>query len=79
MKNVMYKIIVSCYIIAVIILITICNEGLDIQQAYPFTMETLSVPQKLKMEETTEICCQLMRGGVPRWRKKHSSSTTHQH
>ena len=39
MKNVMYKIIVGCYIVAA------CNDSLDIQQAYPFTVETLPVPR----------------------------------
>ena len=50
MKNVMYKIIVGCYIVAALVLVTACNDSLDIQQAYPFTVETLPV-------------CQLVRGG----------------
>ena len=36
MKNVMYKIIVGCYIVAALVLVTACNDSLDIQQAYPF-------------------------------------------
>ena len=64
MKNVMYKIIVGCYIIvAALVLVTACNDSLDIQQAYPFTVETLPVPKKLKVGETAEIRCQLVRGG----------------
>ena len=35
----------------------------DIQQAYPFTVETLPVPKKLKVGETAEIRCQLVRSG----------------
>ena len=63
MKNVMYKILVGCYIVAALVLVTACNDGLDIQQAYPFTVETLPVPKKLKVGETAEIRCQLVRGG----------------
>ena len=63
MKNVMYKIIVGCYIVAALVLVTACNDSLDIQQAYPFTVETLPVPKKLKVGETAEIRCQLVRGG----------------
>ena len=73
MKNVMYKIIVGCYIVAALVLVTACNDSLDIQQAYPFTVETLPVypftvetlpvPKKLKVGETAEIRCQLVCGG----------------
>ena len=70
MKNVMYKILVGCYILAALVLVCacndgldICNDGLDIQQAYPFTVETLPVPKKLKVGETAEIRCQLVRSG----------------
>jgi len=35
MKNVMYKIIMGCYIVAALVLVTACNDNLDIQQAYP--------------------------------------------
>lgn len=63
MKNVMYKIIVGCYIVAALVLVTACNDSLDIQQAYPFTVKTLPVPKKLKVGETAEIRCQLVRGG----------------
>ena len=63
MKNVMYKILMGCYIVAALVLVTACNDGLDIQQAYPFTVETQSVPKKLKVGETAEIRCQLVRSG----------------
>ena len=32
MKNVMYKIIMGCYIVAALVLVTACNDNLDIQQ-----------------------------------------------
>ena len=63
MKNVTYKILMGCYIVAALVLVTACNDGLDIQQAYPFTVETLPVPQiryfqpdgkgKLEMDDGT--------------------------
>ena len=62
MKNVMYKILMGCYIVAALVLVSACNDGLDIQQAYPFTVETLPVPKKLKVGETAEIRCQSVRG-----------------
>ena len=40
-----------------------CDNELDIQQAYPFSIETLPVPKRLKVGETAEIRCQLVRGG----------------
>ena len=43
MKNVMYKIIMGCYIVAALVLVTACNDNLDILQAYPFSIETLPV------------------------------------
>ena len=52
MKNVMYKIIMGCYIVAALVLVTACNDNLDIQQAYPFSIETLPVP---KMENSLTI------------------------
>ena len=63
MKNVMYKIIMGCCIVAALVLVTACNDSLDIQQAYPFSIETLPVPKKLKVGESAEIRCQLVRGG----------------
>ena len=63
MKNVMYKIIMGCYIVAALVLVTACNDNLDIQQAYPFSIETLPVPKRLKVGETAEIRCRLVRGG----------------
>ena len=65
MKNVMYKIIMGCYIVAAFVLVAACNDGLDIQTKYPFTVETMPVPKELKVNETAEIRCELKREG--RW------------
>lgn len=57
--------LVGCYIVAALVLVTACNDKLDIQTSYPFTVETMPVPKKLKVNETAEIRCELKRDG--RW------------
>ena len=44
MKNVMYKIIMGCYFVAALVLVTACNDNLDIQQAYPVSYTHLTLP-----------------------------------
>ena len=56
----------GCYIVAALVLVAACNDGLDIQTKYPFTVETMPVPKKLKVNETAEIRCELKREG--RWK-----------
>ena len=63
MRTMIYKIFTGCYIVAALVLVTACNDSLDIQQAYPFSIETLPVPKRLKVGETAEIRCQLVREG----------------
>lgn len=46
-------------------LVAACNDKLDIQTKYPFIVETMPVPKKLKVNETAEIRCELKREG--RW------------
>ena len=40
-----------------------CNHELDIQQAYPFTVETMPVQKHIVKEQTAEIRCTLKRQG----------------
>ena len=42
---------------------TACDDGLDVMQAYPFTVKTMPVPKELAKGETAEIRCQLVRSG----------------
>lgn len=42
---------------------TSCDDGMDIQQSYPFTVETMPVPNKVSMGETVEIRCELKKEG----------------
>ena len=60
-----YKILTGCYIVAALVLVAACNDGLDIQTKYPFTVETMPVPKELKINETAEIRCELKREGHP--------------
>lgn len=40
-----------------------CNHELDIQQAYPFTVETMPVQKRIAKGQTAEIRCTLKREG----------------
>ena len=61
MSNVIYKMLIGCYMVATLLLVGACNDDVDIQQSYPFSIETMPVPKKLKVGETAEIRCQLHR------------------
>ena len=63
MRNVIYKILTGCYMVAALLLVGACSDNVDIQQSYPFNIETMPVPKKLKVGETAEIRCQLHRDG----------------
>lgn len=63
MRNVIYKMLTGCYMVAALLLVGACNDNVDIQQSYPFRIETMPVPKKLKVGETAEIRCQLHRDG----------------
>ena len=54
----------GCYVMAAILFVGACNDDVDIQQSYPFSIETMPVPKKLKVGETAEIRCQLHRDGA---------------
>ena len=47
--------LVGCYVVAALVLVAACNDKLDIQTRYPFTVETMPVPKKLKVNETAKI------------------------
>lgn len=65
MRKVIYQLLAGCYIMVALMLVTACNDKLDIETKYPFTVETMPVPKKLKVNETAEIRCELKREG--RW------------
>ena len=40
-----------------------CDNNLDVQQEYPFTVETMPVPTRIVKGETVEVRCELKREG----------------
>ena len=63
MRKILSRILIGCYVMAALLLVGACNDDVDIQQSYPFSIETMPVPKKLKVGETAEIRCQLHRDG----------------
>lgn len=63
MRNRLSKIGMGCCMVAALLFFCSCDDKLEIQQAYLFTIETMPVPKKLKIGETAEIRCQLKRDG----------------
>ena len=63
MRKILNRVFMACYIVAALLLTGACNDRLDIQQVYPFSVETMPVPKKLKVGETAEIRCSLKREG----------------
>ena len=55
MRTMIYKILTGCYIVAALVLVAACNDGLDIQTKYPFTVETMPVPKELKVNDGTAL------------------------
>ena len=45
------------------VLLSACDSRLDVQQAYPFMLETMPVQKRLAVGETAEIRCTLVREG----------------
>lgn len=57
------KLMIGTYLIGIILLMTSCNDKLDIQQMYPFTVTTMPVQSRIQLGETAEIRFQLHREG----------------
>lgn len=49
---------------AVGMLLTACDDGLDVKQAYAFHLETMPVQTRIVRGETAEIRCTLVREGA---------------
>ena len=48
---------------AVSLTLASCDDDMDIQQSYPFTVETMPVPNKVTKGQTVEIRCELKKTG----------------
>lgn len=65
--NIKHKIINSLWVVGVLLIagfcLSACSTELDIQQAYPFRVETMPVPKEIKVGESLEIRCTLIPEG----------------
>ena len=59
-RNILNAIWVTGLLALAVFCLSACNYELDIQQAYPFTVETMPVPKQIKQGETVEVRCTLV-------------------
>ena len=50
-----FKVVALCLIAAVSFTLVSCDDDMDIQQSYPFTVEVMPVPNKGSEEHTSEL------------------------
>lgn len=62
-KKIRFAGLVSVLLLAFMALFTACDDDIDVQQSFPFTVETMSVPARIVQGETVEIRCTLKREG----------------
>ena len=58
-----FKALALCLIAAVSFTLVSCDDDMDIQQSYPFTVEVMPVPNKVTKGQTVEIRCELKKEG----------------
>ena len=58
-----FKAVALCLIAAVSFTLASCDDDMDIQQSYPFTVEVMPVPNKVTKGQTVEIRCELKKEG----------------
>ena len=58
-----FKALALCLFAAVSLTLVSCDDDMDIQQSYPFTVETMPVPNKVTKGQTVEIRCELKKTG----------------
>ena len=54
-----FKAMALCLIAAMSFTLLSCDDDMDIQQSYPFTVEVMPVPNKVTKGQTVEIRCEL--------------------
>lgn len=62
-QNAFAAIFSAMLVTVVAIALVSCDNDLDVQQGYPFTVETMPVPKRIVKGETVEIRCELKREG----------------
>ena len=56
MATVLFMGLMGCFLAS-------CDDELDIQQSYPFTVETMPVPNKVTKGQTVELRCEMKKEG----------------
>ncbi len=64
MNQVIKTSLIIAYLAGVSLLLFACNDNLDIQQQYKFSVETMPVPSEIMQGETIEIRCKLKEQGT---------------
>lgn len=64
MKKIIKNTSMGVYLLGAMPLVFSCDDKLDVQQVYPFTVTTMPVQKRIKMGETAEIRFQLHREGI---------------
>jgi len=62
-KTSLFKAAALLLVAAVSFTFASCDEDMDIQQSYPFTVETMPVPNKVTKGQTVEIRCEMKKEG----------------
>ena len=63
MKKILNTIWVMGVLTLAVFCLSVCDRNLDIQQSYPFMVETMPVQKDIVKGQTAEIRCTLKRGG----------------
>ena len=63
MKKILNTIWVMGVLSLAVFCLSACDRDLDVQQSYPFTVETMPVQKDIIRGQTAEIRCTLKRGG----------------
>ena len=63
MKKILNTIWVMGVLSLAVFCLSACDRNLDVQQSYPFTVETMPVQKDIIRGQTAEIRCTLKRGG----------------
>ena len=63
MKKILNTIWVMGVLTLAVFCLSACDRNLDVQQSYPFTVETMPVQKDIIRGQTAEIRCRLKRGG----------------
>ena len=58
-----FKALALCLFAAMSFAFVSCDDDMDIQRSYPFTVETMPVPNKVTKGQTVEIRCELKKTG----------------